>query len=311
MREEILVNWDIGDVISVKEIDSFSNSVRLITSRDNKKYVLKEQQRVEGIKKEAALLSYLREKIPIAAPVKTKNNEYYFEGENKYYVLYPFLEGASFKDHYGENYREEARLLGKAIGDLHSALKKINYEGCKEFNLVKDVTEWAKDIIEKNKELLDYNFVEEIIKSFKEEFILIYDLLPKQIIHRDLHPGNILFKDDRLSGIVDFELAVTGVRIFDPCYCSTSILVSGFNDEAKRGKWINILHIILKAYNGRNKLTREELSGLTYVLYSIQILFMAFSCHTGNYEAAKCNERVLKWLVKEEEEIEKTISRIA
>lgn len=311
MKEKIFLNWDIEDVKSIKEIDSFSNSVNIITSRDNKKYVLKEQENLERIKSEAGLLSYLREEIPIAAPIKTKNNKYYSEYENKYYILYPFLEGENFEDHYSKNSRREAKLLGETIGDLHSVLKKIKYEECKTFNLVKDVTNWSKDIIEKNKDLFDYNFVMEIIKSFQEEFIPIYDLLPKHIIHRDIHPANILFKDNRLSGIVDFELTVKGVRIFDPCYCSTSILVGDYNDEVKREKWIDIFYTILKAYNEKNKLIQEELFSLVYVLYAIQIIFMAFSCNTDNIEAAKYNERVLKWLFKNKENIEKTISTIA
>ena len=50
--------------------------------------------------------------------------------------------------------------------------------------------------------------------------------LIEHLIHRDAHPENILFKDNKLSGIIDFDIVVIGPRIFDPCYCSSSIFTS-------------------------------------------------------------------------------------
>lgn len=76
-------------------------------------------------------------------------------------------------------------------------------------------------------------------------------------------------------------------------------------------KIIIIFYAILKAYSEKNILIQEEFFGLIYILYSIQIIFMAFSCNTGNFEAAKCNEKVLKWLFENKENIKKTISTIA
>lgn len=307
IEEQILSNWDVGKVISIEEVDSFSNSVSIITSQDNKKFVLKEQENLDKMKSETVLLSNIEKEVPIAAPITTKDKNYFIEYENNYYILYPFLEGESFENHYDDKSIEKAKLLGETIGDLHSALKKINYKKCKKMNLVNEVTKWSKNIIEKNKEDFDYNFILEIIKLFEKEFVPIYDLLPKHIIHRDIHPGNILFKDNELSGIVDFELTVKGVRIFDPCYCATSILVGDFDNEVKRSQWINILFSLLGAYNKKNKLTQEELSGVVYVLYSIQLIFMAFSCTIDNYEAARNNEKVLKWLFDNKEKIKNEI----
>ena len=309
MIEKILLNWDIGDVTSIEKVDSFSNSVNIITSHENKKYVLKEQASYERIKNEVALLPYLREEIPIAVPIIARDDSYFIDYENRYYILYQFLDGKCFEDHYGENSREKAELLGEAIGNLHSVLTKVEYEGCTIFNLVSDVIDCSINIIEKNKAYFDYQFILEIIRLFKRYFVPSYDLLPKHIIHRDFHPGNILFKDNKLSGIVDFELSVKGVRIFDPCYCATSILVGDFNDEDKRKQWIDIFTAIIAVYNQKNKLTREEIYALTYVLYSIQLIFMAFSCNIDHIEVAKCNEKVLKWLYQNRDMIEKLLRR--
>ncbi|MCG8516294.1 MAG: hypothetical protein MI740_19375, partial [Halanaerobiales bacterium] len=86
MIEKILLNWDIGDVTSIEKVDSFSNSVNIITSHDNKKYVLKEQASYEKIKNEVALLPCLREEIPIAVPIIARDDSYFIDYENRYYI---------------------------------------------------------------------------------------------------------------------------------------------------------------------------------------------------------------------------------
>lgn len=308
--KEILLFWDIVDLLSIEKIDSFGNSVFSITCLEQK-YILKEHKNNEKVEKESILLSRLQEKIPIAAPIKSKDNKYYVEYNDKFYVLYPFLEGSSFSDHYSPKYKEQASALGKAIGILHSELYKIDFKECKTFDLINDVLSWAKGIIEENSEHFDLNSIFEILDQYERDFKPIYKLLPKQIIHRDIHPGNMLFNGYELTGIVDFELSVKGIRVFDPAYCSTSILISTFDNEDKRSLWKDILFEILSAYNKINQLTEEERIGFIYVLYSIHVIFIAFCCTVNNIDAAKCNERALKWLYKNQGMINKCISTIA
>jgi prepilin-type processing-associated H-X9-DG protein len=64
--------------------------------------------------------------------------------------------------------------------------------------------------------------------------------LPIQLIHRDAHPANMLFLDGRISGWLDFELIVRGPRLFDLCYCATSILMNGM-DDPDNARWLTLL----------------------------------------------------------------------
>jgi Ser/Thr protein kinase RdoA (MazF antagonist) len=64
--------------------------------------------------------------------------------------------------------------------------------------------------------------------------------LPQTVIHRDPHPGNMLFEDGYLSGVLDFDLMMRGPRIFDPCYCATSMLLAQFLDERHREYWLDL-----------------------------------------------------------------------
>lgn len=60
---------------------------------------------------------------------------------------------------------------------------------------------------------------------FDINFSTIYNISPKHLIHIDIHPGNMNFRDKNLSGMFDFEMVVNGVRIFDPC-CFKDCIIS-------------------------------------------------------------------------------------
>lgn len=307
MKENLIkTHWNIEEIKSKKDIDSFSNKVILLETVNGIKYVMKEKNSSKDvIEQEVLILHHIGENIPVAAPIKTRDNNFYVIKDNHIYILYPFLEGESFTDHYQGNAEEKAFLMGKVIGDLHYCLKDIDLPEVEDMNLINKVTVDSKNTIKNHKKHFNYDFIIHIMETFKKEISPVYNCLPKHIIHRDIHPGNILFKNNKLSGIVDFELVVKGVRIFDPCYCGTSILVGDFKKEENREKWINLFKNILQGYQQKNQLTLEEKISLIDVLYSIQIIFMAFSCNNNDFEAAKYNEKVLKWLYEKRDTIKK------
>ncbi|RKD34196.1 phosphotransferase enzyme family protein [Thermohalobacter berrensis] len=307
-KKFILENWNIDKNFKIEEVDSYSQEVSIIVTSTGEKFVLKGQKKIERIKKETTLLLDLKhQNLPVAAPIKNKKGGYYVEDDNLYYALYPFLDGESFSDHYSKDAIKKANLLGEIIGDLHNCLKNVNSSGYEKMNLVSNVLNWAKNVIENNQEYFDLKSVTKIINCFEENIAPLYDSLPKQLIHRDIHPGNILFTNGKLSGIVDFELAIVGPRVFDPCYCTTSMLVGDFEDSKKREKWIDLLLSLLEGYKSKVDITKEEIKSIIYILFAIQLIFMAFSCTTNNIDAAKCNERVLKWLYENRESIKKKL----
>ena len=67
--------------------------------------------------------------------------------------------------------------------------------------------------------------------GFIDGFGMLYDKLPKQLIHRDPNPSNILFDNGIVTGFIDFDLSEINIRLWDVCYCATGILSDG-SDEA-------------------------------------------------------------------------------
>ena len=110
------------------------------------------------------------------------------------------------------------------------------------------VYEWALPNLEKN-EHVDQDVVR-TMNQIHSDFKKTITSLRKQIIHRDMHLSNVIFKDNEFQGFIDFELLERNVRVFDLCYCCTSILSELHSDAELRGKW---QHIISKIFEGYNK----------------------------------------------------------
>lgn len=300
-------NWDIGVVQSTDPLGA-SGRVHTIITRGNR-YVLKEQNDPGKVAWEAALLGRLRRHLPTAPPMVTRDGRHCAPHGDTFYVLYPFLQGHRL-DHQRNVLVEGAEFVGEAIGRLHGALRDIELAGYPTMNLVNDVGVRSRHIIAQNKKHLDCGFALAAITHFEKHVTAASPLLPQQIIHRDMHPGNMLIKDDQLSGIVDFELSVRGARLFDPCYLATSILVEVFDEEERRLQWPGFLVNLLRSYGRRIRLTKNEITSVIWILYAIQLIFMAFSCTIDDIDAATCNERILKWLYAEEEGIDRRISTL-
>ena len=55
---------------------------------------------------------------------------------------------------------------------------------------------------------------------------------PRALCHHDLHPGNTLWSDGRLSGLVDLGFAGQGWPELDVAYCALDLTITGSPDLA-------------------------------------------------------------------------------
>ena len=167
------------------------------------------------------------------------------------------------------------------------------------------VYEWALPNLEKN-EHVDQDVVR-TMNQIHSDFKKTITSLRKQIIHRDMHLSNVIFKDNEFQGFIDFELLERNVRVFDLCYCCTSILSELHSDEELRGKWQHIISKIFEGYNKQSILTREELQAIWYVMLSIQVIFITYFVQLP--DLLKLNEEMFFWIFANKETIEELIER--
>lgn len=57
--------------------------------------------------------------------------------------------------------------------------------------------------------------------------------LPEVLVHRDYHPGNVLWRRGKVSGVVDWQAACAGPAVADVAHCRVNLLTLG-TDAAER-----------------------------------------------------------------------------
>jgi Ser/Thr protein kinase RdoA (MazF antagonist) len=57
--------------------------------------------------------------------------------------------------------------------------------------------------------------------------------LPEVLVHRDFHPGNVLWRRGTVSGVVDWQAACTGPAVADVAHCRVNLLTFGPDAAAR------------------------------------------------------------------------------
>jgi hypothetical protein len=118
---------------------------------------------------------------------------------------------------------------------------------------------------------------------------------PRQLIHRDMHTSNMIFKDGEFS-YLDFDMSQRNVRIFDIAYLGCSQLIDNYKDEVRLKQWREIFRGILQGYNQLLPLSEDELKAVPVLFVFIEVLFTAFFLKIGQPETAESCLKMTNWL---------------
>jgi AraC-like DNA-binding protein/Ser/Thr protein kinase RdoA (MazF antagonist) len=303
---KVLENWDIDKDLPISDIFIMDGAkVSGNVWKVGKDYILKTGDREKLLKNLSVSKALQRQGFTSSLPVLTKTGNEYLDG-SEIFILTQGLKGNPLakSDRFGDDCGKFGEKYGKSIAQLHKALKTIQEDmSLDEMNLYNNVTEWALPSVKKQNMQwgmgIDESFFDDYIKNFGK----LYDRLPKQLIHRDPNPSNILFEDGEVSGFIDFDLSEVNVRLWDVCYCATGILSEGINEAYE--KWLDILAGILHGYNLEGKLTQEEKQAVFYVICSIQMICIAyFGSHDKFKELANTNRKMLRYIIQKKKSID-------
>jgi len=259
-------------------------------------YIIKLTANLGIVKKAIDLSEALRNAGLVSATViKTTTGADYVEQEGLYFFVTTRMHGERIKASalYLDDYEKNARFVGEIIGQLSLALEKVDAV-VDENNLIVAVKDWAMPLLS-DKLNVSRAFEVQFIKRLTE----LYPELPKQVIHRDPNPGNIIISEKEW-GFIDFDLSERNVRIYDPCYASTAILSESFEEgnEEKLTKWVNIYREIMIGYDSVAKLSDVEKEAIPYIIISNQLIATAFfseneKCH----DIYEVNIKMTKWMI--------------
>jgi len=309
----ILANWDMPQDLPILDVYTMdgtkvSGNVWLV----GEDYILKTGSRESILTNMKVAKALAAQGFVASTPIPAKSGDEYLD-RDQIIVLTRGIKGnpLSKSDRFGESRREFGKKYGESIARLHRALNVIESEiQPYEQNLYTHVNEWALPEVRKQNIQFNMGLPDTFFEDYITNFCILSDKLPKQLIHRDPNPSNILFDGDEVTGFIDFDLSEHNVRLWDPCYCATGILSEwrGVDDIYK--KWPDVLEGIIRGYNNVNPLTTEEKQAIFYVICSIQMICTAYFEDTDKYkELAGPSRDMLKFIWKNEVHIRKALEQ--
>ena len=274
---ELLKNWNIDEKFEIGEV-RYMNGAKVADDiwRIGEDYYLRIRAGKDRQLKNLALAKAIAAQgLGSALPVLTKTGDEYLDGETLT-ILIKRVKGTpyEFLDQFGENRLRYAAECGRALGKLHKALLTVDV-AVPEDDLYKSAGIHALPNVQKQNEQWSMGLPDSFFTDYTETYGVLQSKLPRQIIHRDPNPSNILFSDGTVSGFINFDLSQRNTRLYDPCYCATGVLCGAENDEQYE-KWPEIAAQILCAYDRENPLTAEEKQSVYYVMCSIQLICVSY-----------------------------------
>jgi len=220
--EGVLESKDIINIIAINEGCRTTNYI-IETNEAQCKYILKIFFTTEkGHKKEIKLLKMLKENKDIQVPKVYKVNSHEII-ENREYAIYEYVEGISIGRAVDEGYVVKEvfiREVARSLAQIHNY--RFNKAGFLDENLklkekLPSLTSWYEQFMgDFARKRLGNNTVEKINQIVNENKIKLDELDEDiRLVHGDFQGTNILIKDDKLSGILDWEFVMAGHPLAD------------------------------------------------------------------------------------------------
>lgn len=302
--ERVLAQWGIRDAVAIAPTALGSGKTWTVDTADARRYLLKAINPERAEREHAILRQLSALRLPVATPIATMDGRWYTEDrEGQRYCLYPRLPGESASEHnYGPEAEAWAERFGRSLGLLHAGLRACHDPaGAQDPEFFGQVRTWAIPRIREADGVVGADAIDAVWRDAKPALEALAPDLPRQLIHRDPHPGNMLFSGAQLTGWLDLEQVRLGPRLFDVCYCAGSLLVEGFEDPVKANRWPGLFRALVRGYEEHHPLIEAERRATYGMFVMIEVIFIAFFIDRGLGDIARMSERLLQWMAEHRE----------
>ena len=249
--------FEIEKIINFKGIKQGIENTNYLLRSKNKKFILTIfEKRV--FQKEIPFFMKLMDqlnnlKINCPKPQKNKNGSYLIRIKNKPACIVSFLKGKDKKSLNLKNCYD----VGKMVAEIHLSTKKINLFRKNSMG-IKYLNPLLNSIKFKSKKFTN---LEKFLKmSFKDIKKKWPKNLPSGVIHGDLFIDNIFFKNNRLSGIIDFYFAANDYFMYEIAICINALCF-----DKKKSKFLmnkRKVKNLMKGYERTRKISFKEKKSL-------------------------------------------------
>lgn len=220
--EDVLEGDNIINVIPVNEGCRTTNYI-IETKEYKRKYILKIFFSTgQNYKREIKLLTKLKEDKNILVPkiYKVSNHEVI---QGREYAIYQFMEGETLGQAVSKGYilkETFVRDVAKSLAEIHSY--KFDSAGFldKDLNIKEElpplILQYEKFMGDMAQKRLGKSIINRINQVVRENEKVLIDLDNDiRLVHGDFQGTNILIKNNKLAGILDWELAMAGHPLAD------------------------------------------------------------------------------------------------
>lgn len=211
---ELITHYDVGELVSAKGIaEGVSNSNWLIETTQNRFILTMYERRIEleDLPFFLSLLDHLAAAgCPVPRTIHDRDGAAYRSVDGKAVALIEYLPGVSV-DHPTP---AQARSVGAALASIHLAAR--NFDGMREQSL--GLAEWRRVLTSCGDDALS-SIHPELPQICAEELAFLSEQwptdLPKGVSHCDLFPDNVLMREAKVSGLIDFYFAANDFFAYD------------------------------------------------------------------------------------------------
>ena len=262
--------YDLGDLINYKAIEEGIENTNYFTMTGKGKFILtlyEKRVEVKDLPFFIGLMKNLFDKgFPSPEPMINKNGNYISEILGKKAALVSFLDGKS-KKNLSPN---DCYQVGISTAKLHVITKDLTGKRVNKLS----VNSWRKlyDKVKQDCTKIHKNLPKIIEKNLSEIENSWPNNIPSGIIHADLFPDNIFFKQNKLSGIIDFYFSCHDFYAFEIAICLNALCFEGKNENlsfnvTKAKKFVD-------GYSSIRQLVEKERKSLKVLCQGAAIRFL-------------------------------------
>lgn len=320
----VMSHFDIGIIHKIKEFPRGSRKApKLVLKTSTGNYLLKRRARGKDDAYKVAfcheLQNYLADrKFPLPHLIGTKDeNNSMLQLHGQIYELFEFIKGTGYSNTL-EQTSDSGKILAlfhKLLGDFQSDYTppQGSYHGSRFVTGSLDKvpeTLGKLGVAESGDEIR--NICQVLYGAYASATMRVNDLglddWPKQIVHSDWHPGNMLFRGNRVVAVIDYDAARVQQRVLDIANGALQFSILGGGDDPTQ--WPEYVDEgrykrFLRGYDDVPgcQLSRAELRAIPYLMIEALIAEAAIPiANTGQfarmagYQFMTMVDRKIKWL---------------
>jgi homoserine kinase type II len=268
--KKFFTKYDLGKLLNYKEIKEGIENTNYFIQTEKGKFILTlYEKRVEekDLPFFIGLMKNLFDKNFISPePIININGNYISEILNKKAAVVSFLNGKAKKNLDPDNCFQ----VGLNSAKLHQITKDLS--GKRENKLSVNSWRGIYNKVKKDCHKIHPNLSTIIEKNLSEVEKNWPSDIPSGIIHADLFPDNIFFKDNKISGIIDYYFSCYDFYAFEIAICLNALCFDGLKENlsfnvTKAKKFVD-------GYSSIRELTEKEKKSLKILCKGAAIRFL-------------------------------------